>query len=81
MRMNGKRLCILSQSSLCVVVFLPPVDDFKLDAFGLDDSFEAPVASADVEFEILFKLGVVGALYRARFVPLSLLLRAGALMR
>lgn len=54
--------------------FLPPVDDFKLDAFGLDDSFESSVGAVDVEFESLFKLWTVGVLHRARLVPLSLLL-------
>lgn len=50
------------------------MDDFKFDAFGLDDSFEGSVAAVDVEFELLFKLWTAGALYCASFVPLSLLL-------
>ena len=50
------------------------MDDFKLDAFGLDDSFEASVGAVDVEFELLFKLWTAGVLHCAGFVPLSLLL-------
>lgn len=59
-----------------MLCFLPLVDNLELDAFGLDDSFEGSVGAVDVEFESLFKLGVVGALYSARFVPLSILLHA-----
>lgn len=54
--------------------FLPLVDDFKLDAFGLDDSFEASVGTVDVELELLFKLWIVGALNCTGFVLLSILL-------
>lgn len=54
--------------------FLPFVDDFKLDAFGLDDSLEASISTVDVEFELLFKLWAVGVFHCAGFVPLSLLL-------
>lgn len=54
--------------------YLPLVDDFKLDSFGLDDSLEASVSAVDVEFESLFKLRAAGAFYCACFVPLSLLL-------
>ena len=52
------------------------MDDFKLDAFGLDDSFEASVGTADVEFELIFKLWAVGVLHCAGLVPLGLLLHA-----
>lgn len=50
------------------------MEDFKFDAFGLDDSFEASVAAVDIEFELLFKLWAAGVLYCAGFIPLSLLL-------
>lgn len=55
-------------------MILPLVDDFKLDAFGLDDPFESSVITADVEFELLFKLWAARVLDCARFVPLGLLL-------
>lgn len=54
--------------------FLPLVDDFKLDPFGLHDSFEGSMATADVKFELLLKLWIAGALYCTGFVSLSLLL-------
>lgn len=53
---------------------LPFMDDFKLDAFGLDDTFEASVVAVNAELELFFKLWVVGVLYCAGFVPLGLLL-------
>lgn len=54
--------------------YLPLVDNFKLDAFGLDDSFEASVAAVDIKFELFLKLRTAAVLYCAGFVPLSLLL-------
>lgn len=50
------------------------MDDFKFDAFGLDDAFEASVVAVNVEFELFFKLWAVGVLHCAGFVPLGLLL-------
>lgn len=73
---EGTYLHVLSQSC-CVVVclfFLPLVDDFKFETFGLDDAPEATVVAVDVELELLFKLRTAGAFYCAGFVSLSLLL-------
>lgn len=53
---------------------LPFMDDFKFDAFRLDDAFEASVVAVNDEFELFFKLWVVGVLNCAGFVPLGLLL-------
>lgn len=50
------------------------MDDFKFDAFRLDDTFEASVVAVNIEFELFFKLWAVGVLYCAGFVPLGLLL-------
>lgn len=50
------------------------MDDFKFDAFGLDDAFEASVVAVNVELKLFFKLRAVGVLYCAGFVPLGLLL-------
>lgn len=54
------------------------MDDFKFDAFGLNDSFERSVVAADVELELLLKLWAAGAPYCAGLVPLSLLLHTQA---
>lgn len=53
---------------------LPFVDDFKFDAFRLDDAFEASVVAVNIEFKLFFKLWTVAVLYCASFVPLGLLL-------
>lgn len=53
---------------------LPFVDDFKLDAFRLDDAFKAPVGAVDVEFKLLLELRAAAASHGAGFVPLGLLL-------
>lgn len=50
------------------------MDDFKFDAFGLDDAFEASVVAVNIEFKLFFKLWTVAVLYCAGFVPLGLLL-------
>lgn len=50
------------------------MDDFKFDAFRLDDTFEASVVAVNAEFELFFKLRAVGVLDCAGFVPLRLLL-------
>lgn len=50
------------------------MDDFKLDAFGLNSPFEGSVAAVDAEFEVLLKLRVVGVLHSGGLVPLGLLL-------
>lgn len=55
-------------------VKLPFMDDFKFDAFRLDDTFEASVVAVNIEFELFFKLWTVGVLYCTGFVPLGLLL-------
>lgn len=53
---------------------LPFMDDFKFDAFRLDDAFEASVVAVNTEFKLFFKLWTVAVLYCAGFVPLGLLL-------
>lgn len=53
---------------------LPFMDDFKFDAFRLDDAFEASVVAVNIEFKLFFKLWTAGVLYCAGFVPLGLLL-------
>lgn len=50
------------------------MDNFKLDAFGLNDPFKSSVGSVNVEFELLFKLWAAGVLHGAGFVPLGVLL-------
>lgn len=50
------------------------MDDFKLDAFGLDDAFEASVVAVNIEFKLFLKLWTVAVLDCAGFVPLGLLL-------
>lgn len=50
------------------------MDDFKLDAFGLNNPFESSVGSVNVESELLLKLWAAGVLHCAGFVPLGVLL-------
>lgn len=50
------------------------MDDFKFDAFRLDDAFEASVVAVNNEFKLFFKLWTVAVLYCAGFVPLGFLL-------
>lgn len=60
--------------STTLQVVLPLVDDFKLDAFGLNNPFESSVGSVNVESELLFELRTAAVLHRAGFVPLGVLL-------
>lgn len=54
------------------------MDDFKLDAFGLNNPFESSVGSVNVESELLFELRTAAVLHRAGFVPLGVLLHTSA---